>query len=58
MSDKKSLHIGEIHTKEELFRTIRKLTSEGYFFEIRNYYQGGRGDRAGYMVDILGNKND
>lgn len=48
----------EIHTKEELFRVIRKLTAGGYFFEIRNYYQGGKGDRAGYLVTILSNKND
>lgn len=49
---------GEIKTKEELFRIIRQLTREGYFFRITNYYQGGRADRAGYMVEVLDKKSD
>lgn len=49
---------GDIKTKEELFRVIRELTAKGYFFEIKNYYQGGRSDRSAYMVNVLGHKND
>lgn len=50
----------EITTKEELFRVIRELTREGYFFQIENYYQykGGKADRAGYMIKVLGHKTD
>lgn len=46
------------HTKEELFKTIRELTRDGYFFKIENYYQGGKSDRAAYMVTILAHKSD
>jgi hypothetical protein len=35
---------------------IRELTREGYFFQIENYYQGGKADRAGYMIKVLGHK--
>ena len=49
---------GEITTKEKLFGVIRKLTAAGYMFEIRNYYQGGKADRAGYMVHILSHKSE
>lgn len=49
---------GEIKTKAELFQTIRELTAAGYLFEIRNYYQGGKRDRAGYMVNILSHKSE
>ena len=45
-------------TKEELFKTIRELTRDGYFFEIQNYYQGGKADRAAYMVTILSHKSE
>lgn len=48
----------EITTKEELFRVIRELTREGYFFQIENFYQGGKADRAGYIVKVLGHKTD
>lgn len=43
---------GEIKTKAELFRVIRELTVAGYFFEIRNGYNGN--GRAFYMVNVLG----
>jgi hypothetical protein len=43
---------GEINTKEELFSIIRRLTREGYFFQIENFYQGGKADRAGYMIEV------
>ena len=49
---------GEIKTKNELFRVIRGLTAAGYMFEIRNYYQGGKSDRAGYMVKVLSHKSE
>lgn len=48
----------EITTKEELFRVIRELTRDGYFFQIENFYQGGKADRAGYMIKVLGHKTD
>lgn len=49
---------GEINTKAELFRVVRGLTAAGFMFEIRNYYQGGKADRAGYMVKILSHKSE
>lgn len=49
---------GEIKTKEELFRVIRQLTNGGYFFEITNFYYGGKSGRAGYLVNVLGHKSD
>lgn len=56
---KKNIEIpGEIKTKTELFRIIRELTAAGYMFEIRNYYQGGKSDRPGFMVNVLGRKSD
>ena len=39
---------GEINTKKDLFNTIRKLTNDGYFFEIRNGFDAK--GRAFYMV--------
>lgn len=45
-----------ITTKEELFRVIRELTREGYFFQIENFYQGGKTDRSAYMIKVLGLK--
>lgn len=47
---------GEISTKEELFRVIRQLTNGGYFFEIRNGFNGK--GRAFYMVNVLGKKSE
>lgn len=47
---------GEISTKEELFRVIRDLTNAGYFFEIRNGFNGN--GRAFYMVNVLSNKSE
>lgn len=47
---------GEINTKAELFRFIRDLTNAGYFFEIRNGYNGK--GRAFYMVNVLGKKSE
>lgn len=50
---KSNIHIpGDIKTKAELFRVIRELTAGGYFFEIRNGYNGN--GRAFYMVNVLG----
>ena len=48
----------DCRTKEELFAAIRKLTRAGYFFEITNYYSGGKRDRAGYIIQVLGHKDD
>jgi len=45
-------------TKEELFAIIRQATREGYFFRVENYYQGGKADRSGYMLTVLGHKTD
>ena len=47
---------GEINTKAELFRVIRELTNAGYFFEIRNGYNGK--GRAFYMVNVLSKKSE
>lgn len=47
---------GEINTKAELFRVIRELTNAGYFFEIRNGFNGK--GRAFYMVNVLGKKSE
>lgn len=47
---------GEIYTKAELFKVIRELTNAGYFFEIRNGYNGN--GRAFYMVNVLSNKSE
>lgn len=47
---------GEIKTKTELIRVIRDLTNAGYFFEIRNGYNGN--GRAFYMVNVLSNKSE
>lgn len=47
---------GEIKTKAELFRVIRELTAAGYFFEIRNAYNGN--GRSFYMVNVLGHKSE
>lgn len=60
MAQKRTPIYREITTKEELFRVIRELTREGYFFQIENYYQykGGKADRAGYMIKVLGHKTD
>lgn len=49
---------GEITTKDDLFRIIRGLTTAGFMFEIRTFYQGGKRDRAGYMVYILSHKSE
>jgi len=48
----------EIKTKDELFRVIRGLVAFGYMFEIRNYYQGGKMDRACYLINILSHKSE
>ena len=42
---------GEIYTKAELFKVVRELTNAGYFFEIRNGFNGN--GRAFYMVNVL-----
>lgn len=42
---------GEITTKAELIRVVRELTNAGYFFEIRNYFNGN--GRSHYMVNVL-----
>ncbi len=47
---------GEIKTKTELFRVIRELTNAGYFFEIRNGYNGN--GRAFYMINVLSHKSE
>lgn len=47
---------GEIYTKAELFKVIRELTNAGYFFEIRNGFNGN--GRAFYMVNVLSNKSE
>lgn len=47
---------GEIYTKAELFKVIRKLTNAGYFFEIRNGFSGN--GRAFYMVNVLSKKSE
>jgi len=47
---------GEIYTKAELFKVIRELTNAGYFFEIRNGFNGN--GRAFYMVKVLSNKSE
>lgn len=56
MAEKRLPMYSSITTKEELFRVIRELTREGYFFRIENFYQGGKADRAAYMIDVLGLK--
>jgi len=48
----------DITTKAELFSLIRLLTNKGYFFRMDNYYQGGKRDRAGYMVHIISHKSE
>lgn len=48
----------EIKTKAELFYLIRFLTNKGYFFRVENYYQGGKRDRAGYLVYVLSHKSE
>lgn len=54
---KRNIYIpGEIKTKSELFRVIRELTNAGYFFEIRNGYNGK--GRAFYMVNVLSHKSE
>lgn len=54
---KRNIYIpGEINTKAELFRVIRKLTNAGYFFEIRNGFNGN--GRAFYMVNVLSHKSE
>ena len=47
---------GEISTKAELFHVIRDLANAGYFFEIRNGFNGN--GRAFYMVNVLGHKSE
>ena len=47
---------GEIYTKAELFKVIRELTAAGWFFEIRNGFNGN--GRAFYMVNVLSNKSE
>ena len=47
---------GEISTKAELFQVIRDLANAGYFFEIRNGFNGN--GRAFYMVNVLGKKSE
>ena len=47
---------GEIYTKAELFKVIRELTNAGYFFEIRNGFNGN--GRAFYMVNVLSLKSE
>lgn len=41
----------EVSTKDELFGFIRQITREGYFFEIRNYYD--KSGRSAYMINVL-----
>ena len=54
---KRNIYIaGEINTKAELIRVIRELTNAGYFFEIRNGYNGN--GRAFYMVNVLSHKSE
>lgn len=48
----------DIKTKEEFFSLIRDLTRDRYFFKVENYYQGGKANRSGYMVDVLGPISD
>ncbi len=48
----------DIKTKEEFFSLIRNLTKDRYFFKVENYYQGGKTNRSGYMVDVLGPISD
>ena len=48
----------EIRTKEELFSLIRDLTRDRYFFKVENYYQGGKTNRSGYIVHVLGHVSD
>ena len=47
---------GEINTKGELFRVILELANAGFFFEIRNGFNGN--GRAFYMVNVLGHKSE
>ena len=47
---------GEIYTKAELFKVVRELTNAGYFFEIRNGFNGN--GRAFYMVNVLSKKSE
>lgn len=47
---------GEITTKAELIRVIRELTNAGYFFEIRNYFNGN--GRSYYMVNVLSHRSE
>jgi len=47
---------GEIKTKADLFRVIRELTNAGFFFEIRNGFNGN--GRAFYMVNVLSHKSE
>lgn len=54
---KSNIHIpGDIKTKAELFRVIRKLTADGFFFEIRNAFDGK--GHSFYMVNVLGHKSE
>ena len=46
----------EIYTKAELFKVIRELTAAGWFFEIRNGFNGN--GRAFYMVNVLSHKSE
>lgn len=39
-------------------KAIGQYTRDGYFFEITNYYSGGKRDRAGYIIQVLGHKDD
>ena len=48
----------DIKTKEELFSLIRNLTKDRYFFRVENYYQGGKANRSGYMVDVISHISD
>lgn len=48
----------DIKTKEELFSLVRDLTRDRYFFKVENYYQGGKTNRSGYIVYVLGNVSD
>lgn len=48
----------DIKTKEELFSLIRELTRGHYFFKVENYYQGGKTNRSGFMVAVLGHVSD
>ena len=53
---KKNISIpGDITTRAELFRVIRELSNAGYFFEIKNYFSGGR---SFYMVNVLSHKSE